>query len=92
VLLQDGIHEVLPIGCYTGPFRYKPYMGLEIAAAVLDLAERAGRLSPSRRPAWQAWVDEAVSVIAGYHGTQEERPAFAEQLGRLAGRPHPRAL
>jgi glucosyl-3-phosphoglycerate synthase len=92
VLLQGGSHEVVPIGSYSGPFRYKPYMGLEIAAAVLDLAEQAGRLSPARRPAWQAWVDEAVGVIAGYQGTQEERPAFTEQLGKLAGRPHPPAL
>jgi glucosyl-3-phosphoglycerate synthase len=92
VLLQGGSHEVIPVGCYSGPFRYKPYMGLEIAAAVLDLAERAGRLSPTCRPGWQAWVDEAVSIIAGYRGTDEERPAFTEQLGRLAGRPHPPAL
>ena len=92
VLLQGGSHAVVPIGHYSGPFRYKPYMGLEIAAAVLDLAERAGRLSPSRRPEWQAWVDEAVNIIAGYQGTEEERPAFVEQLGKLAGRPHPPAL
>jgi glucosyl-3-phosphoglycerate synthase len=91
VLLQGGSHQVVPIGRYNGPFRYKPHMGLEIAAAVLDLAERAGRLNPARRPAWQAWVDEAVSVIAGYQGTQEERPAFVEQLRKLAGRPCPPA-
>jgi glucosyl-3-phosphoglycerate synthase len=91
VLLQGGTHEVVPIGEYSGPFRYKPYMGLEIGAAVLDLAERSGRLSPSRRPAWQAWVDEAVEVIAGYRGTQQERPAFTEQLARLAGRSLPAA-
>jgi glucosyl-3-phosphoglycerate synthase len=92
VLLDGGVHEVVPVGRYVGPFRYKPYMGLEIAAAVLNLAQQAGRLSPSRRPAWDAWAREAVSVIAGYRGTEQERPAFNRQLGQLAGRPHPPAL
>lgn len=92
VFLAGGTHEVTPIGIDTNPFRYKPYMGREIAAAVLDLAHRAGRLSASRRPEWDAWVEEAVSIIAAYQGTPEEQPAFVEQLARLAGRPHPPAL
>lgn len=92
VLLAGGTHEVTPIGEDTNPFRYKPYMGREIAAAVLDLAQRSGRLSTSRRPEWDAWVEEAVSIIAGYQGTVAEQPAFVEQLGKLAGRPHPAAL
>jgi glucosyl-3-phosphoglycerate synthase len=89
VLLQGGSHEVIPIGCYNGPFRYKPYMGLEIAAAILDLAEQAGRLSSLRRPEWQAWVDEAVTTIAHYRGHAAELPAFTERLVKLASRRHP---
>jgi glucosyl-3-phosphoglycerate synthase len=92
VMLAGGVHEVVPIGCYVGPFRYKPYMGKEIATAVLNLAERAGRLTPSRRPAWDTWVDEAVSIIARYRGTRDERPAFIRQLAELAGRQQPPAL
>jgi glucosyl-3-phosphoglycerate synthase len=92
VMLDGGVHEVVPIGRYVGPFRYKPHMGKEIATAVLNLAERAGRLSPSLRPAWDAWVDEAVSIIARYRGTSHERPAFVRQLAVLAGRQHPPAL
>jgi hypothetical protein len=64
-------------------------MGLEIGRAVLDEAERSGRLAPARRPAWDRWVREVVDVIAGYRGAAEERAAFVERLRGMRERPLP---
>jgi glucosyl-3-phosphoglycerate synthase len=89
VLLSGGTHEVVPIGRYRSRFRYKPYMGSEIAKAILDLAVSHARLAPAARPEWDAWVDEAVEVISGYQGTAQERAAFRERLAALAQRPTP---
>lgn len=91
VLLAGGTHLMTPLGPDANPFRYKPFMSREIAAGVLDCAQRAGRLSPARRPEWDAWAEEAVAVISQYRGTAAERPAFTRQLARLAGRPYPAA-
>jgi len=91
ILLSGGTHEVAPIGEYHSRFRYKPAMGSEIARAVLDLAERHGRLAPAARPAWDKWVGRAITVISGYHGGRDERPAFLRELTALAQRPTPPA-
>lgn len=91
ILLSGGIHQVAPIGAYRSRFRYKPTMGCEIARAVLDLAERHGRLTPAARPAWDAWVGQAIAVISGYQGGQDERSAFLRELTALALRPTPPA-
>ena len=91
ILLSGGTHELVLIGTYGGPFKYKPCMGFEIARAVLDLAECHGRLTPTARPAWEEWVGDAVAVIAGYRGTPEEQPALVQKLTALAARPAPPA-
>jgi glucosyl-3-phosphoglycerate synthase len=89
ILMSGGTHEVAPIGTYQSRFRFKPSMGCEIAQAVLDLAERYGRLAPEARPAWDDWAGQAIAVISGYHGGPDERPAFVRELTSLAQRPTP---
>lgn len=89
VLMSGGTHKVVPIGHYESRFRYKPYMGCEIARAILDLAQSYGRLAAGARPAWDQWVGDAIDVIAAYRGTDAERPAFQQRLAALARRPAP---
>lgn len=89
VLLAGGSHRTVPIGPYRGPFKYKQAMGTEIGDAVLDVAERHGRLSGAARPSWDEWVATAVTAISGYHGTEAERPAFMRVLADLVRRPCP---
>lgn len=80
---------VTELGPYRGPFRYKPTMGREIGDGVLDAAVELGRLDPGRRPAFDAWVDEAVEVIASYRGHAAGREEFVTMLDGLAARPLP---
>jgi glucosyl-3-phosphoglycerate synthase len=91
ILVSGGTHEVAPIGMYQSRFRFKPVMGSEIGRAILDLAERHGRLAPAARPAWDDWVSQAIAVISGYRGRLDERPAFVRELTALAQRPTPPA-
>jgi glucosyl-3-phosphoglycerate synthase len=88
-LLPGARLAVADIGEYRGRFLFKPAMGLEIAAAVLDLAEATGRLRTADRPAWDAWVRVAVDHIATYRGEPERREAFRTRLLELATRPLP---
>jgi glucosyl-3-phosphoglycerate synthase len=81
--------RVLDLGWYEGRFLYKPRMGLQIGRAILDEAERAKRLSPDRRPEWDAWVGQVVDVIAGYGGAAEERATFVARLGEARARSLP---
>lgn len=92
VALSGRRHVVTGIGKYRQRFRYKPYMGREIARGVLDAAVAYGRLAADRRPDWEAWVEDVVAVVAGYRGHLAERPAYLERLGRVAARPLPPAL
>lgn len=91
VTLSGRRHVVTGIGEYEQRFRYKPYMGREIARGVLDAAVTYGRLAADRRPEWDAWVEDVVAEIAGYRGGAEGRDAYRERLARLAARPLPPA-
>jgi glycosyltransferase involved in cell wall biosynthesis len=64
VAALHGKVEVAAIGTYWGPLRHKPELGAEVGAAILDYAEVEGRLAPSRRPAWDSWVEGVVSAVA----------------------------
>lgn len=91
VALAGRRHVVTGIGEYRQRFRYKPYMGREIARGVLDAAVAYGRLAADRRPEWEAWVEEVVAVVAGYRGESDGRAAYRERLERAAARPLPPA-
>lgn len=87
-LSERQIH-VSEIGCYAGRFLYKPTMGLEIADAILSLAERHRRIRRTQRPEWDAWVKPVVELISTYRGEDREREAFRGRLTLLAKRPTP---
>ncbi len=63
--LAGGTIAVQHLGVIASRFRYKPAMGTEIAAAVLQLAMSSGRLDPLDRPLWNDWVSEGAATIAG---------------------------
>ena len=85
------------LGRYWGPVRDKVDGSHEFAAAVLDHAERLGRLDPARRPEWDAWVEGVAAVIRTWPGIAggpdaDARVArFAERVVELAARPLPPA-
>lgn len=83
--------SVVELGWYEGRFLYKPFMGREIARAILNEAERAGVLSARARPEWDVWVDQVVDVISGYRG-DGDYAEYERQLLAVADRamPHPR--
>lgn len=72
--------EVVPVGWFRHPFKYKPFMGREIANGVLSAAERHGIITAADRPAWNAWVERVRVVVASYHGDEAEMDAFVERL------------
>jgi len=65
VPLAGGKVGIADLGTYHGPARAKPALGLEVGAAVLDLAVRHGRLDRALRPAWDAWLDQVIGVLTG---------------------------
>lgn len=82
---------VTKIGSFQGPFRYKPYMGVEIGAGVLDAAHRHGRIAGSARPQWDAWVLSVAEVVASFRGDAEDRERFLIDLEAARQRPFPSA-
>lgn len=89
IALSGGRSVVTPIGLFTGKFKPHPMMGEEVADAVLDAAERHGRLAPSARPAWQAWVDGVIDVISTSRVEPERQRAYLDRLLAAARRPLP---
>jgi glucosyl-3-phosphoglycerate synthase len=92
VAMAGGTAAVVDVGRFSGKFKPHRSMGREIAAAVLDAAERFGRLAPSARPAWEAWVDGVVAVISRDRGAAADRAAYLRRLAAAASRPLPSAL
>jgi glucosyl-3-phosphoglycerate synthase len=93
VPLLGGRVRTIDVGRYLGPRRYAqvPRIGRDVAAAVLDLAERRGRLDPASRPAWDAWAEAVVAVIATQPGPDEEDEDYFVRLDAAAARPLPPA-
>lgn len=89
VPLQGRRATTTPVGRYSGPFRYKPTMGLEIARPILEAATRTGRLSARRRAEWDGWVAEVVDIIATYRGRVSERDEYLARLREAVDRPLP---
>lgn len=81
--------ETEQIGWYRGRFLYKPLMGREIAAGVLDAAQRWDRIDVGDRPAWEKWVETVVEVVGSYRGDPETRENFLEELTRARERALP---
>src|SRR4029077_14289731 len=80
------------LGEFRGPFRNfanLPTMGLEIGAAILDLAEVHGRLAAGARPAWDAWIGEVVAVIRTMPPPGADDAEYRVRLTDAANRPLP---
>jgi glycosyltransferase involved in cell wall biosynthesis len=78
--------ETLNSGVYTGPVRSNPELPAEVGAAILDAAERLGRLDPSARPSWDEWLAPVLELIA--RTTPDDR-AGRKRIMELAARPLP---
>jgi glucosyl-3-phosphoglycerate synthase len=89
VSLQGKRSTVTAIGKYSGPFRYKPTMGLEIARPILEAAIRLGRLSAQRRGEWDNWVAAVVQTISTYRGRPSCRDEYLARLRAVIDRPLP---
>jgi glucosyl-3-phosphoglycerate synthase len=92
VTMAGGSAAVVDLGRISGKFKPHRSMGAEIAAAVLNAAERFGRLAPSARHAWDEWVDGVIAVISRTRVADVDRAAYLQRLAAAASRPLPSAL
>lgn len=90
-VLAGASVEVIDLGGYKGPLRNKSGLGWEIGQALLDLAERTGRLSPSLRPLWNDWLAGAMEVVAARPPGDKPPDGYVERLQEAAARPLPAA-
>ena len=67
-------------------YRRSHIIAMDVAATLLDLAETHGRLTPAARPAWEAWVAEAVDLIAGQPPPGADDRVYLEDLAGLGVR------
>jgi hypothetical protein len=83
--------RAVELGRYLGPLRYEnvPVIAADVAQALLDLAERHGRIRPGERTAWDAWVAEVLAVIARQPPEGEGEEVYTERLRAVAARPLP---
>ena len=83
-----------PVGGFRGSLRgYTNISAIldDVAAAILDQAERYGRLDPVDRPRWERWIDEVRLVVADQPALGADDRAFLERLADVAARPLPAA-
>jgi glucosyl-3-phosphoglycerate synthase len=90
-LLLGARIAVRQVGWFEHRYRSKPGVTLDITAAMLDAAQRSGRLAPARRSAWDAWCSGVSDVYATWRNDPAERDAIDEQLRAVAARPLPLA-
>lgn len=88
---------VVELGRYRGPVRDKVGDSAEMAAAILDHAERTARLASSRRPAWEDWVEAVAREIRTWPGLtgpggEERVEEFNARVREVAARPLPPAI
>jgi glucosyl-3-phosphoglycerate synthase len=82
--------ETIQVGRYWGPVRNRPELGVEVAAALLDLAEARGRLSPECRPEWDRWVESILGLIRRREATDGTlRDADRRSLEAILAGPRP---
>jgi len=92
VILAGGTVANPAVGCFRGKLRNYanvPDIGTDVGAALLDAAERAGRLVPSERPAWNAWVEQIVEVLRAQPPHGADDTTYMERLLGAAERPLP---
>jgi hypothetical protein len=70
------------VGTYIGPVRPQPSIPSDVATAILDLAERYGRISRARRPAWDQWVAPVVERLRAQREGDDTDGGFDELRAR----------
>lgn len=99
VAAAGGAVELAEVGAYWGPVRPKTRLGSEVGAAVLDHAERLGRLDSEMRPRWDRWVEAIVLIVvegppaAGDAASPSNlaEPGYVARLEAAVSRPLPPA-
>lgn len=76
----------IDVGTYIGPLRPQPTIPGEVACAILDAAERHGRLSAPRRPLWEDWVAPMVDLL---RDKAPNADSFQDVFDELRARPLP---
>jgi glucosyl-3-phosphoglycerate synthase len=91
VAINGGRFELCPLGYHRGPTRYEraAKIGGEVARTILDLAEAHGRLDAAARPAWEAWLDPVLALIAGQPPDGAPADEFMRAVRAAAARPLP---
>jgi glycosyltransferase involved in cell wall biosynthesis len=80
------------LGEYDGPMRLKTAeLGADAAEAILELAEREGRLDAAMRPRWEAWVARAMTVLSTQPDSHEPDGDYASRLAEVPTWPRPSA-
>lgn len=90
-LVSGASIEVHAVGWFAYRYRVKPILGIEVADAVLDVAQREGRLAPERRAEWDAWVAVVNDVAAAWRNDGSSPEDHARRLHAASARPLPPA-
>jgi len=94
VPLLEGTVANQQVGWFRGKLRgYAniPQIGADVAGALLDLAERHGRLDPQRRCEWDAWVGVVLDELRDQPPDGSDDGGYVQDLLALAERPLPPA-
>jgi glucosyl-3-phosphoglycerate synthase len=83
--------RVIDVGQYQGPVRRKPELGAEVGQAILDVAQRSGRLDAQRRPEWDAWLDRTVGVLRTQPHPGEPNVDYMKRFIAVTAQPLPAA-
>jgi glycosyltransferase involved in cell wall biosynthesis len=70
-------------------YRNVPAMGLDVANAILDMAQAVELLDPEARPAWDGWVADVLDVIRGQPPEGADDSADMQRLRTLSAQPLP---
>jgi glycosyltransferase involved in cell wall biosynthesis len=69
--------ETVDVGPIENPYRsftHQTGVGREVASTILDFAVAQGRLDSSRRPRWDAWVEETLASLRDPNATPSPLP------------------
>jgi glucosyl-3-phosphoglycerate synthase len=78
------------LGTYRGPLRFRATMAPEIGEAILDVAEAQGRITPSQRAEWDAWLQPVLQVLAAPQPADDAaREDYRRRLLAACDRPFP---
>lgn len=80
------------VGEYAGPlhgYACAPPIAVDVTAAILDAAERYGRLAPTLRSRWEGWAAPLIDLTRQAVADPARCGELTERASELAGRPLP---